>query len=815
MKSFFFVLAFASALSPVFSQKISGTIGGSDGKVAEFASVLLRSGRDSSLVKGAATDETGHFEFENVAAGRYFIQASLVGAGKAETSAFDYAGGDKFLEKLDLQAVAKELAQVTVSARKPIVEVRADKTVLNIEGNISASGQNALELLRKAPGATVDNNDNITLKGKSGVKFQIDGRAVPLDAKELANLLKSMRAEDITAIEVIGNPSAKFDASGTAGIINFRTKKQQGLGTNGNIGGQAMYGKSLKGGGNISLNNRGRHLNLFGTYSNYFGDHHNYLNLFREQDGSRFDQRSKMLNNEKTHNLKLGADWFLNDKNTLGFLATGGYSVGPRNNTSRTEISSLANPQLLDSVLLGTNTNPEIHDNTSLNFNYRFADTLGHSLNVDLDRGWFRSRADSYQTNFYVDPTEQTVLSQKIYRNNTPTDVDIMTAKADWEQNLGKGKLATGAKVAHVKTNNVFDFYNVVDEISIKNIDRSNQYQYDETVLAGYLNYAIQWKKWGMQAGLRAENTDWCGTLSSEKPGQEQQVNKAMYLDWFPSGGVTFAPSPKHQFALTYSRRIDRPNYRDLNPFESKLDELTYQKGNPYLRPQYTNSLELTHTFMGFINTTLGYSRTNDVFTQYIDTPPASDSLPKGTTFITNGNVATQDNYSLSLSVPLPPLAKWYEGYLSVTGVHSDFEANFRPGYAFTVGVTSLNLYMENTVKLPGDWSVQVSGWYNSPTIWGAVFRSRAMGSLDLSVQKKILDGKGELRLAASDLLGTAGWRSVNDFTPGLYMRGSGNWESQNVRLSFNYRFGNKGIKAARRRETGMEQENRRIKSGN
>jgi hypothetical protein len=733
---------------------------------------------------------------------------------------FDYNGTDLQLDAIRLEQTSQELSQVTIVARKPIVEVRADKTVLNVEGNINAQGQNALELLRKAPGVTVDNNDNINVKGKNSVRFQIDGRDVPMDSKEVADLLKNMRAEDIATIELITNPSAKYDASGNGGIINFKTKKNKALGTNGSIGGEAIYGESLKTGGNLSFNHRNRHMNVFGNYSNHFGDWHNTMSLLRDQQGAqtdpnlpnydpsrRYDQVSNMKDNNNNHNFKLGTDFFLNSRHTVGFIVDGRHAHGPWENESRTIISPLSNPEQTESILVATNRQRQSRDNFNANLNYRFADTSGHELTIDVNRGLYRYRADSYQPNRYFDAAEQTVTKENIYRNNTPTDIDITIVKADWEQKLWKGTFGAGFKLNNVETDNTFDFFNVIDGNALIDTTRSNRFVYREMVNAGYVNYNVQLKKWGFQAGLRAEHTDWKGELTSKQSGKDEMPSDR-YLSWFPSAAITYSLDKNNQFNLTYSRRIDRPSYRDLNPFEDRLDELTFKKGNPFLRPQFTNSLELTHTFMGFMNTTLGYSHTNDMFTEYIDTAAA------GVSFQRQGNIAAQDNYSLSIGCPLP-IAKWWEGYLNFTGVISAFEANFREGYAYKASFKTFNVYSEHTFRLPNDWSFQVSGWYNSPTIWQATFRAKAMGSLDLGVRKQILKGDGTISMNVSDVLRTQGFRMVNDFTPGLYMQGSGRWESQTVKLNFSYRFGNKNVKGSKQRKTGTEDVNSRIKSGN
>ena len=804
MKTFLLAaLSMVLLSSPAMAQKISGHVQQTGGAPAEFATVLLYTAADTALVKGSVADADGKYEFENIPSGHYFINTNLIGAGKGVAPVFEYKGGDNVLETIVLQDNARELGTVTVVARKPVIEVQADKTILNVEDNINSQGQNALELLRKAPGVVVDNNENISLRGKNSVRFQIDGRDVRMDGKDLADILKSMRAEDITAIEMITNPSAKFDASGNAGIINIKTRKMRAYGTNGSFGGEAVYGESLKGGANLSLNHRNARMNVFGNYGNHFGDWHNDIFLYREQAGKIFDQTSYMKDNNNNHNFKIGSDIFLNSKNTIGFVVDGRHAQGPWENTARTDIYSLDNPTQLDSILIASNRVPQNRNNFNFNLNYRFADTSGHEFTFDANRGIYTYRADSYQPNFYKKPNGEEIISEKIYRNNTPTDIDIWMFKADYEQRLFKGKLGLGVKLTSVKTDNTFDFFNVVDGSPVPDIDRSNRFVYDEMVNAAYVNYHIQVKKWGFQAGLRAEHTDWKGDLSSQKPNGDE-MNSDKYLSWFPSAALTWNMSDKNQFSLTYSRRIDRPNYRNLNPFEDRLDELAYKKGNPFLRPQFTNSIELTHTFMGMLNTTIGYSHTNDMFTEVIDTTESDR------TFMTNENIADQDNFSLSIGAPVP-IAKWWESYISVTGFITSFDARFREGFTVSQTFKAMNLYNEHTFRLPKGWSLQLSGWFNSPAIWGAVFRSKAQGAVDFGIKKQLFDGKATASLSFGDILGTAGWSSVNDFTPGLYMVGRGNWESQTVRFNLNYRFGNTNVKGAQQRKTGIEDVNKRI----
>lgn len=813
MRSFCFLPLFALLLatSAANGQSIRGIVKQTNGKPVEFATVTLHKTTDSVLVKGAITGEDGAYDIKGAPAGAYFLKANVIGMGEGFTPVFDYDGGDKTLESpLVLAETAKAIGQVTVTARRPPIEVKADKTILNVEGTVNSTGLSALELLRKAPGVTVDNNENVNVKGKNKVRIMIDGRETPLSGKDLAATLKGLQAADIATIEIISNPSAKYDAAGNAGIINIRLKKNKAFGTNGNVGIEGIYGETPKGGLNLSLNNRGKKLSTFGSYNNHYGDWHNDQSFVREQNGQLFDQHATQTNESRNNRLRVGADWFANDKHTFGVLLNGSYDPGNWKGASLAKISP-AGSSTVESLLDAGNTIDQDRRDLNANLNYRFADTSGHSLNLDFDRGFYRIRGESYQPNIYKSADGREVLDEVIYTNRTPTNIDITTGKADYEQRLWKGTFGVGFKITDVRTDNTFDFFNILDGNPVKDINVSNQFQYKERTNAAYVNYNRMFgKKLNVQAGLRLENTDYEGVSMSETNQNGEKVANN-YTELFPSAALTYTINPKIGFNLTYSRRIDRPSYQDLNPFQFKLDELTYQQGNKFLRPQFTNSVELSPTYKGYPVVTLGYSKTNDVFTQILFRSPTN---PRAT-YITQENIADQENYTLSLNVPTP-IAKWWEGFVSFTGFRSHFEGMFDNGtdeFMVDQAFVAFNLYSEQTVKLPKGWSVQLSGWYNSRAFWGTL-RSNPQGVMDLGIQKKVLDGKGQLRLRFGDLLNTAGWSGENLFTPGLKMKARGTWEARTATLSFNYRFGSAEVKGARQRKTGLEEESKRVKSG-
>jgi outer membrane receptor protein involved in Fe transport len=340
----------------------------------------------------------------------------------------------------------------------------------------------------------------------------------------------------------------------------------------------------------------------------------------------------------------------------------------------------------------------------------------------------------------------------------------------------------------------------------VLNIDRTNQFEYEENVNAGYVNYNRQWEKIGLQLGLRVEQTDSKGELTSLKPQNDETVEQD-YVDFFPSGGITYQLNPKNSLRFTYSRRIDRPNYQDLNPFEYKLDEITFQKGNPFLRPQYSNSLQLNHTFNYTLNTSLTYTHTNDLMAQLTDT------ASMGAAFITTENVADQDVVSLGVSYPFALSKAWNVfANASVTNTHN--KADFGDGKIVDISATTFNIYAQHSFILPKNFTLEISGWYNSPGIWGGNFATDDMFSIDAGIQKKIWKSRGNIKLGISDIFKSQSWSGENNFGA-LAMKASGGWESRQVRLNFTYLMGNKDVTGSRKRSTGLEDESKRIKSGN
>jgi len=778
--------------------QIKGTVASENTPLA-FTTVVLKAAADSTMIKAEITTELGEFKFNNIAFANYFLEVSYVGMTTYQSDVFTLNHSSLTLPKIILKPSSNEMASVEVVAKRPMIEVLADKTVFNVENTLNATGTTGFELLRKAPGVIIDNSNNLILEGKTGVQIYIDGRPSPLVGEDLVNFLNALQSSDIDRIEIITQPSSKYDAAGNAGIINIKLKKDKRLGTNGTVSAGYSYGKNGRTTAAINLNNQTKKANFFGSYSNNFGDTYSFINLDRIQNNVRYDSRSESIRDSKSNNVRVGLDFFSNKKHTFGVLFNGNFYNQDENGFTRTSIIPQSTGEI-DQVLVAQSVNENQSYNLEGNVNYKFTDTLGHELSVDFDYGKYDKNRISYQPNSYQNESGNIIFTETNYRMKTPIGIDILTAKVDYAQNLFGGKLSVGGKFSLVETDNTFDFFNVINETDLLNTDRSNTFNYSENINAGYVNFYKKIKKWTVQAGLRLEQTISEGDLQSTQINEEDKVNRN-YLDWFPSGGLTYAPDYKNSWALSYSRRIQRPNYASLNPFEYQLDELSFSKGNPFLQPQYTNNIKLSHTYKYRLTTSLSYSHIKDFFASVTETEGETRN------FLITRNVANQQVWNLGISYPFD-VKKWWSVYTSINAYHSAYQGNAEE--FVSIDQTTLSFYAQNSFTLPKGFRFEVSGWFSSPSVWNGTYRTKSMGSLDIAIQKKFMDDRLSVRLAGSDILFTSFWRADMEFGD-LYIDGSGGWESRQGKVNVSYRFGRNEIRKKRNRNTGLEEEGKRV----
>jgi outer membrane receptor protein involved in Fe transport len=792
--------------------RISGRVLQTGDKPVEFATITLLKAKDSTLVKGAIADINGQYEFEQIKQGKYLIAAAYVGMTKAYSKPFDVKGGASInMAPLSLGTDAKNLKEVNVTGKKPFIEQRADKMVVNVENSIIGAGGTAMEVLEKSPGVSIDKDDNINLKGKSGVVIMIDGKLTNMSSQDVAQLLKSMPSSNIEQIELITNPSAKYDAAGNAGIINIKLKKNKTVGTNGNVTLFGAYGLTPKWGGALNLNHRNEKFNVFGSYNYNRRENEQHLSLYRTGTTNGqftvFDQQNVRDRTSDYHGAKVGVDYFINKNNTIGVMVDAGFRKSNEPADATTKIGSR---ESVDSTLRTHTFGNGNWRRWAYNINYRaILDTTGKELNIDLDyaRNTEKQGTDIFSTIW--DPSDKYYMHGDTSRNSQPNTIDIKTFKADYVHPLrNQAKLEAGVKFSFVKTDNDARFDSLRNGNWVYDKNRSNHFLYKENVNAAYINFQKQFKKVNVQLGLRAEQSNVEGNSITI-----DQVTDTSYFNLFPSVFVSYDLAKDHQLGFSYSRRLQRPDYGDLNPFETYLDRYTVVSGNPYLKPSYANSIEVTHTFKHFLTTSLGYTHTKDKITQIVEADKdviTGDTLNIRYKYL---NVAKSDIVNVNISFPVQ-ITKWWNSFTYLSAYYNKFQT-IVDAQSVSISGGGFMGRSQQTFTLPKDISAEISVFYLSPQIADeGLFRMKSMCAVDFGVSKQILHKKGSIKLNVNDVFNIQRFRGSFE-NGGRYTGVTSKWESQQVRLSFNYRFGNTSIKAARTRKTGLEDEQNRVKSAN
>ncbi|HEX2684632.1 MAG TPA: outer membrane beta-barrel protein, partial [Ferruginibacter sp.] len=518
------ILCFLSIIATAQNKtgKISGAITDADAQAVESATASLQRAKDSALVKVAVSDKYGLFGFDNLAEGDYFVTVSAVGFNKSRSKPFKVSATTPYkLPSFQLQkSAAKTLGEVTVTGKRPLIENKIDRMVVNVEAAPTNAGASALEVLEKSPGVTVSNEGDISLKGKQGVRIMIDGKPTYLSPADLANLLKNLPASALDQIEIMTNPPARYEASGNSGIINIKTKKSLSEGLNGSVtlGGTVGFIKlrdtwrhPVRTTTSINLNYRKGKWNLFGNYNYNYREGNGSLDLTRrffEKDGSLNSTSATMTNFDFRNNnqtLKLGFDYYANKKNVFGIVMNGFGFFGRPLPYSLQTISRADGST--EQTLESRNTNKNNFFNYSANFNYKHTfDSTGRELTVDFDYIGYNNHA---KTTLYTDIYDagNNALGHLTLFGDIPGVINIYSVKSDYVHPLKNNvRFDAGFKVSYVKNDNEVK-YERNEGGAWKPDNRSNHFIYQENINAGYVSLNKKWKKWSAQAGLRVENT--------------------------------------------------------------------------------------------------------------------------------------------------------------------------------------------------------------------------------------------------------------------------------------------------------------------
>jgi len=779
---------------------------------------LLRS-TDSSLVKAELTDQQGFFSFQGIAAGSYLVQLSGFGFVKKTTQpVFFPATETTSLGSIKLVPEVKTLKELVVTGNKPLFEQKPDKLVVNVEAAASNAGANALEILEKSPGITVDKDGNVSLKGKAGVQIFIDGKPAYLSGADLANYLRNLQGTQLEQIEIMTNPPAKFDAAGNSGIINIRTKKTRQFGynisaTTGYT--QGIYGRNNQ---NITFNYRKNKVNLFGTLSRGERTMQNVLTIDRKflEPGTKnvvflFDQSSVMNNQNTSNNAKLGADFYLSKKTTVGAVVNGFYNPGRFTNNSDISRSLPTNELFGKTDALSRSTS--LWQNFSANTNFRHVfDSTGRELTADLDYIHYNAGNTQNLSNYYFNAAGQPNRKADTLLGNLPMLIHIYTGKADYVHPLKKGaKLEAGAKFAFVNSdaNAVYD--TVHNGQLMRDYGRSNHFTYREQINAAYVTYSRPVsKKLSAQLGLRLENTSARGRSKGKVYRNNAWVDfdttfTLNYTQLFPTAYLQYNASEKHSWVINYGRRIRRPDYESLNPFVEFLDIYTFEQGNPNLRPQFSHNVELSHTYKGFLTTTLNYTNTNNIIQQVLE-----QNTERQETFVKQANIANQRQLGIAVSA-FKRIKNW-SGNVYLNVYDNKFEGVIN-GSPVTLSATTAVVSGSLSYKFKKGIATDLNGFFRTPGYEG-VFNIQQFGSVNWGMSVPVLKTKGTVRVSVRDIFWTqrpagsikygdvnAAFRNIND--------------SRTVGVSFTYRFSKGKVNGNGKRKTsGADEEQNRVKGG-
>jgi outer membrane receptor protein involved in Fe transport len=779
--------------------KVTGTVK-DDKETLPSATVLLYTAKDSALVSSAMTDLNGQFSFA-VAPGNYYILSSSVGYNKVKTANFALNGQPYQVPAILLKENSKALNEVNVTAAKPVLERRADKLIFNVDATPSAAGLTGLEVLRKAPGVVVDYNENISLSGKSNVLVTIDGKQTYLSGTEVVALLKSMPSSQIESIEIITNPGSRYEANSTGGIINIKTKKSKTEGFNGNVALTAGFNKKASSDNAVSVNYRRKAFNVFGTYGYNYRFREQDLEINRISSGSEqlyFRQKSRDTTTNSSNNFKIGADFFLSPNHTVGFMAKGNIGNQEQNGYSRSIIGNSF--ETADSLLRTSTLNPFGRKNYAYNLNYKgVLDTAGQELTIDADYSTFDGDDDAISTNRFFLPNGTFFKDGDIYRTFAPSTIDIKAIKADYTLPLNKKfKLDAGVKVAHVKSDNNYLFENSENGNWVHDAGRSNHFKYDEQVNAAYATLNATLGKTTFQAGLRIENTSSKGNSLTTNV-----VTERAYTNLFPAVTVSQNINENNVLNLSYSRKINRPDYRNLNPFIFFLDQYTYNQGNPNLTPEYATNLEVSYLYKQKYSVALNYTHVADVITQVLLQNPERNSI-----YQTVLNLASNEVISLTFNFPVK-LSSWWSMNNNILGYYKQVQSPNLNENDLNAKQFSSNIYAQNNFTLSKLISADAGLNFSTPQIDGA-YKVQSMFIADAGLKYNFPNQLGNLKLGVSDVFHSQRAKVSSTLKGNVYNLEQ--WGTTTaVRLTFTYRFGKSTVKSARNRSTGLDEEQKRL----
>ena len=785
-KIFAAILFIVVSISTVTVSAQTGSVSGSvtsSGKGLQMATIFLLKAADSSWVKTELTDEQGAFILKDVAIGNYMVSVTMLGYEQG-FHVLTIKDTVPVMCAISLSPKSGTMKEVTVTAKKPFIEMGLGKMVINVEGSPTAISSNVLELLRRLPGVSVDQNGNISMHGKDGVLVLVNDRPTYISGDQLAEYLKGITATEIAQLELITQPGAKYDAAGNTGVINIKLKKNSKIGLNGSATvqpGQSFYSNARS---SLLLNYKRNKLNLLlnatntrgGNFADWTEDQY-FTDPLTNNVLSKSHIFSTPIEHYSVTTLRLAADYDLTDKTTIGFNSRGTYH--PNTMTSHvfaTRYDNVANTYSYNDIYNPDNSlKKDITTNVYLSHKF----SKESSLDINADHVIYSNQLNQDFTNATLDDHMQQVGIPLALHSSQPSLINVYSLKADYTNTLKNGiKLEAGLKSSWVRTESRADFSILLNNDWVNDTTRSNRFVYTENINALYLNAAKDLNaKWSTSIGLRAEQTLADGTQYVHNNHFTRQ-----YVSLFPTFFLSYKHDTDNQFEFNYGRRLDRPRYQQLNPFLHYSFQYSYFTGNPYLLPQYTNSIQLKHSYKNTLITTLTLSQTSDVITDVLIADNATKIV-----YGINKNLAENKTADIVIGYNRD-LKKWWslnvwgDMYYAVYSGMIGTEHAINKGFGKSMGISSQFSFVK-------DWKTEVQFYYGGKSVNTIVetFGENIYTSLGAS---KKLGTHILLRMAIDDPFDIYRMYTHNELS-NFHSDSKFRRASRNFAVSFTYSFGN------------------------
>ena len=812
MRSILFLASCLVILNHSFAQnktaRVTGTVQSTDRLPVESATVFLLNASDSVMVKTAISDQHGTFMMNRIKPGTYLIKISALGWSDYYSGTFeaDSNGRDTFLAPYYLQPAQNRLAGVTIMTQRPFVERKIDKLVVNVASSPVNAGKSALDVLAQSPGVTIDENDNIILSGKSTVSVFIDGKLNYLAGKELASFLRALPASQLDQLEIMTQPSSKYDAAGDGGVINLKTRQNRTNGFNGSLTSSATFSYYLKASGSLVFNLKKNRFNFSLNYNPGYRKNYNnqvFDRSYRSDYSIPFNgyqnQQARLVFTQVPSITKLSADYTLSKSTTLGMTVV--------TNLTRDQQAMSGRIHLSDSLRAPTGNTDYQMDYTDHIFNPSLNLNLQHRINdskqIDFSGDFVSFKKTAVQTTDNL--TQDFIHNQTnhlLELNEAPMDVVIESLKADYSQTVNSNtKFETGIKTSLVTTDNDnhYSIFNSTSQQFEPDNSRSNHFVYKENILAAYVSVTTQLsKQWGLQAGVRAEET----VSAGHEKVQGDQFRRE-YLKLFPTLYLNYTASQSNSFSLNYGRRLNRPNYSNVNPFRYFQDRFYYYSGNPNLLPITTDNVELSYNYKGQINVKINYTITHHVWSNlYTVTIEGNDHILHQMM----ENAAERKNIGIALDCN-KKVTRWWNINSTVNFFHNEMNG-WLDGKQVSASNFTLIANVSNQFNLSKTLSLDLTAFYRTPRLESFPVYSIAGGSFSLGASKK-LSQKASITADINDPLNLFSGGQVSDRQT-FVMRNVNKPENRYVVLTYSYRFG-KTLEQNRKHASAAQDEINRL----